>query len=97
MEAIAAVPVPAGAVSVANANAIREESRAYLQSLLNKYLVVHTTDGRMFRGEFKCTDPVCLQVSLLFFLLCPYLDYRICKVHPLTRMHECTNRTVTLC
>lgn len=54
----APAPAAAGAISSANAAAIREESRAYLQSLLNKNLLVHTTDGRMFRGEFKCTDPV---------------------------------------
>ncbi|CAK7263973.1 hypothetical protein SEPCBS119000_000758 [Sporothrix epigloea] len=53
----ASVPPPAGTLSVANTTAVCEESRAYLQSLLNKHLVVHTTDGRMFRGEFKCTDP----------------------------------------
>ncbi|MCJ1481366.1 hypothetical protein MMC06_001523 [Schaereria dolodes] len=29
---------------------------AYLQSLLNKQLRIHTTDTRMFVGEFKCTD-----------------------------------------
>ncbi|KAI1325737.1 hypothetical protein F5Y16DRAFT_255385 [Xylariaceae sp. FL0255] len=29
---------------------------AYLQSLLNKTLRIHTTDGRMFIGTFKCTD-----------------------------------------
>ncbi|CAK7231268.1 hypothetical protein SCUCBS95973_007853 [Sporothrix curviconia] len=57
MDATAAVPAAARTPSAANAAAIRDESRAYLQSLLNKYLVVHTTDGRMFRGEFKCTDP----------------------------------------
>lgn len=49
----------AGTLSAANAAAVREESKMYLQSLLNKHLVVHTSDGRMFRGEFKCTDPVC--------------------------------------
>ena len=31
---------------------------AYLSSLLNKQLLVHTTDGRMFAGDFKCTDNV---------------------------------------
>ena len=30
----------------------------YLASLLNKNLRIHTTDGRMFRGRFTCTDPV---------------------------------------
>lgn len=54
----APAPAPAGTPSEANAAAIRDESRAYLQSLLNKNLLVQTTDGRMFRGEFKCTDPV---------------------------------------
>ncbi|ERS99954.1 LSM domain containing protein [Sporothrix schenckii 1099-18] len=53
--AVAAAAPP----SAAHVAAIREESRAYLQSLLNKHLLVHTTDGRMFRGEFKCTDPDC--------------------------------------
>jgi len=36
------------------------EARAFLSSLINKSLRVHTTDSRMFRGEFKCTDPVSL-------------------------------------
>ncbi len=30
----------------------------FLISLLNKNLRIQTTDTRMFRGEFKCTDPV---------------------------------------
>jgi hypothetical protein len=30
----------------------------YLQSLLNRQLRVHTTDTRMFVGDFKCTDKV---------------------------------------
>jgi hypothetical protein len=30
----------------------------YLKTLLNKNLRISTTDSRMFRGEFKCTDPV---------------------------------------
>ncbi|KAG9256034.1 uncharacterized protein F5Z01DRAFT_650871 [Emericellopsis atlantica] len=33
------------------------EARHYLQGLLNKDLRIHTTDGRMFRGTFMCTDP----------------------------------------
>ncbi|MCJ1359004.1 MAG: hypothetical protein MMC33_009004 [Icmadophila ericetorum] len=28
----------------------------YIQSLLNKKLRVHTTDTRIFVGDFKCTD-----------------------------------------
>jgi len=35
----------------------------YLESLLNKNLRIYTTDGRMFRGDFKCTDPVGLTVA----------------------------------
>jgi N-alpha-acetyltransferase 38, NatC auxiliary subunit len=35
-----------------------DEAREYLAGLLNKNLRVHTTDGRMFRGAFKCTDAV---------------------------------------
>lgn len=31
---------------------------AFLESLINKNIRIHTTDTRMFRGEFKCTDPV---------------------------------------
>lgn len=46
-------------VSAAQAQALRDEASAYLQTLLNKNLIVHTTDGRLFRGEFKCTDPEC--------------------------------------
>jgi small nuclear ribonucleoprotein (snRNP)-like protein len=30
---------------------------AYLESLLNRTLHLHTTDGRMFAGQMKCTDP----------------------------------------
>jgi len=31
---------------------------AYLEALLNKKLRVHTSDSRMFLGDFKCTDNV---------------------------------------
>ncbi|KAG7292617.1 hypothetical protein NEMBOFW57_002652 [Staphylotrichum longicolle] len=34
----------------------KEESAAYLRSLLNKNLRVTTNDNRMFWGAFKCTD-----------------------------------------
>jgi N-alpha-acetyltransferase 38, NatC auxiliary subunit len=30
----------------------------YLESLLNHTFRAHTSDGRMFLGEFKCTDNV---------------------------------------
>lgn len=35
-----------------------KEARDYLATLLNKNIRISTTDGRMFRGAFKCTDPV---------------------------------------
>ncbi|KAM3149726.1 hypothetical protein ABEW05_009979 [Botrytis cinerea] len=35
-----------------------KQARVYLNNLLCKTLLVHTTDHRMFRGEFKCTDSV---------------------------------------
>lgn len=35
----------------------KEEARDFLTSLLNKNLRVMATDGRMFLGLFKCTDP----------------------------------------
>ncbi|CEJ88876.1 hypothetical protein VHEMI04900 [[Torrubiella] hemipterigena] len=34
-----------------------EEARDYLSSIINKNLRVTTTDGRLFWGELKCTDP----------------------------------------
>lgn len=36
----------------------KDEAQTYLQSLLNKNLRITTTDGRLFWGSFKCTDPV---------------------------------------
>ncbi|KAM0253999.1 hypothetical protein ACHAQJ_007012 [Trichoderma viride] len=35
----------------------KDEAYEYLSSLLNHNLRIHTTDGRMFRGTLKCTDP----------------------------------------
>ncbi|ORY54561.1 LSM domain-containing protein, partial [Pseudomassariella vexata] len=35
----------------------KPEAEAWLHSLINKNLRVHTTDLRMFVGTFKCTDP----------------------------------------
>ncbi|KAH8734914.1 hypothetical protein BGZ61DRAFT_443378 [Ilyonectria robusta] len=35
----------------------KDEAREYLASILNKNLRVLTTDGRLFWGAFKCTDP----------------------------------------
>lgn len=33
-----------------------DEAKAYLTNLLNRTLHVHTSDGRMFVGQMKCTD-----------------------------------------
>jgi small nuclear ribonucleoprotein (snRNP)-like protein len=30
---------------------------SYLSTFLNRTLHLHTTDGRMFAGQMKCTDP----------------------------------------
>ncbi|KAH7321264.1 LSM domain-containing protein [Stachybotrys elegans] len=35
----------------------KEEAREYLASLLNHNLRVLATDGRLFVGSLKCTDP----------------------------------------
>ncbi|RMJ10988.1 hypothetical protein CDV36_009371 [Fusarium kuroshium] len=34
-----------------------EQARDYLSGILNKNLRVYTTDGRLFWGALKCTDP----------------------------------------
>ncbi|KAF5570038.1 LSM domain-containing protein [Fusarium phyllophilum] len=34
-----------------------EKARQYLSSILNKNLRVYTSDGRLFWGALKCTDP----------------------------------------
>ncbi|KUI70775.1 hypothetical protein VM1G_05946 [Cytospora mali] len=36
----------------------KAEGQGFLESLLNNKLRIHTTDERMFWGDFKCTDPV---------------------------------------
>lgn len=36
-----------------------QKAQEYLGTLLGKQLRVHTTDSRMFVGEFKCTDNEC--------------------------------------
>ena len=35
-----------------------EAAKSFLSSLLNKQLFIHTTDERIFVGDFKCTDNV---------------------------------------
>jgi hypothetical protein len=50
------------------------EATKYLQSLLNRQLRIHTTDTRVFVGEFKCTDSVCNPFP-------PLLDFVM--LHPL--------------
>ncbi|KAJ4271548.1 hypothetical protein NW762_000252 [Fusarium torreyae] len=34
-----------------------EKAREYLASILNKNIRVYTSDGRLFWGALKCTDP----------------------------------------
>ena len=36
-----------------------QAAQDYLGRLLGKQLRIHTTDARVFVGEFKCTDNVC--------------------------------------
>ena len=36
----------------------KDAAHEYLSSLLNQNLRVVTTDGRLFWGQFKCTDAV---------------------------------------
>lgn len=36
----------------------------YLNQLLNKTLRIHASDGRVFAGQFKCTDRVRLPLQL---------------------------------
>lgn len=53
--------IPENAASAATATTTtlaKAEAQNFLASLLNKKLRVHTTDERMFWGDFKCTDPV---------------------------------------
>ncbi|KAA8569816.1 hypothetical protein EYC84_002159 [Monilinia fructicola] len=49
----------------------RKQARIYLHNLISKTLLVHTTDNRMFRGNFKCTD------SDLNIILSETYEYRI--------------------
>jgi len=37
----------------------KENVISFLTSILNKNLRIVTTDGRLFWGQFKCTDPDC--------------------------------------
>jgi N-alpha-acetyltransferase 38, NatC auxiliary subunit len=36
----------------------KDDSLAFLKSLINKNLRITTSDNRIFYGSFKCTDPV---------------------------------------
>lgn len=47
-----AMDPPTTATSSASATA-----SSYLSTFLNRTLHLHTTDGRMFAGQMKCTDP----------------------------------------
>lgn len=50
-----------------------EKAREYLSSILNKNLRVYTSDGRLFWGALKCTDPVCFNTLQLLSLGCKRL------------------------
>ncbi|ESZ92465.1 hypothetical protein SBOR_7128 [Sclerotinia borealis F-4128] len=67
---ITLTPSPADTAPESQSPAL-QQARTYLHSLLNKILLVHTTDNRMFRGEFKCTD------SDLNIILSEVYEYRI--------------------
>lgn len=43
-------------MSTSNPQGTPAQAAAYLTALLNKFLHVHTSDGRMFVGQLKCTD-----------------------------------------
>ena len=44
-------------METATSTAKSDEAVAYLSTLLSQTLHIHTTDGRMFVGSLKCTDP----------------------------------------
>jgi hypothetical protein len=44
----------------------KPQAEDYLKSLLNKNLRVTTSDTRMFLGQFKCTDSVCVSTTFLY-------------------------------
>lgn len=41
-----------------------DEATEFLSSMLGQQLRIHTTDTRMFVGDFKCTDNVSLHHGL---------------------------------
>jgi small nuclear ribonucleoprotein (snRNP)-like protein len=43
-------------MAASNPQGTPAQATAYLTSLLNKFLHVHISDGRMFVGQLKCTD-----------------------------------------
>lgn len=50
--------VPAPATSTESTQATQAtQATTYLSTFLNRTLHLHTTDGRMFAGQMKCTDP----------------------------------------
>lgn len=50
------IPQTSNTVSMDAPNSASNAS-AYLSGFLNRTLHLHTTDGRMFAGQMKCTDP----------------------------------------
>lgn len=43
-------------MAAANPSGTPAQATAYLTNLINKFLHVHISDGRMFVGQLKCTD-----------------------------------------
>jgi small nuclear ribonucleoprotein (snRNP)-like protein len=43
-------------MSTTNPRGTPVQATAYLTSLLNKFLHIHISDGRVFVGQLKCTD-----------------------------------------
>jgi small nuclear ribonucleoprotein (snRNP)-like protein len=43
-------------MAASNPQGTPAQAAAYLTSLLNEFLHVHISDGRMFVGQLKCTD-----------------------------------------
>ncbi|APA15891.1 hypothetical protein SS1G_09227 [Sclerotinia sclerotiorum 1980 UF-70] len=66
-----------------------QQARTYLHSLLSKTLLIHTTDNRMFRGSFKCTD------SDLNIILSETYEYRIPPCPPSSSIPQPPSSTST--
>lgn len=50
-------PPPTTPAKMSSSTSTPQEATQYLSTFLNRTLHLHTTDGRMFAGQMKCTDP----------------------------------------